>query len=294
MSTLTFANQFSCATDALFRDWGLALSTMFSTLLTKVTTSSDIDWSVVTKPTSAGNYAATFEIYRFNDALHSTHPLFIKIEYGVGGAANAPALRLTIGKSCDGAGMIGGTIIPAIEVLNSSSAITTVRTSYACNGSGSSFCVAFAPNQSSTGAYGAFAIERGVNPDGSYNGEGLFLAYKKTNGTVSLWNSYQASYSLASSNNSLTAGLFPSLYSLSSGDSYANGELTPYFPTACLNPSGLFWIPRVMLGGALVDCSAGAVIANVLEGHTYLGMGNAGTSSDQRNNIYSGTLMLWV
>ena len=63
------------STDADFRAWGSTLSAQLSTLLTRVTTTGDINWATVTKPPGGSKYQG-FEVYRFNDAAQSTHPVF--------------------------------------------------------------------------------------------------------------------------------------------------------------------------------------------------------------------------
>lgn len=59
------------------------------------------------------NSSAGYEIWRFNDTLQSTAPVFIKIEYGGGNQAgnSNPAIWITVGTGTNGAGTITGTSI---------------------------------------------------------------------------------------------------------------------------------------------------------------------------------------
>lgn len=283
--TLYFTN------DVSFRAFGSGLSAQLSSMLTKVSTTSDIDWLAVTKPTT-NQYAPTFEVYRFNDTAQSTHPLFFKFEYGVGGNNDAPALRLTIGKGCDGAGVISDILLPPTAVITNSGYIAGVSNCYISNGNGSSLTLALAPTVSNLGG-GGLIIERAYASNGSVDGSALWIAYKATSAASMTWNQRMVDYVGGALNTLTDAGLFPTPVVLTSGVSLANGTITPYFPAACFTPSGKYWIPRAALGGALVDCAAGAVINSLLDGFNYIGVGNLGGKSDQRGTNFSGMLMRW-
>ena len=85
------------STDASFRAWGLGISTALKSLFTFVTQTGEINWSTVTTPSFGGDIRG-FEIYRLNDSLQSTTPIFIKIQYGSGShGLQLPACR---GRAC--------------------------------------------------------------------------------------------------------------------------------------------------------------------------------------------------
>lgn len=278
------------STDAEFRAWGSALSAQLETMLTRVITSNDINWTTVTRATTNSQFMG-FEVYRFNDAAQATHPVYFKIEYGSGtSSATMLGVRLTIAKGCDAAGVLSGILLAQTQIV-SSSPNSTPQTSY-ISSSGSHFSWALCVQlTSATG--GALLIERAVNGDGSINGDGLWVAYKTHNQNTNTWNNVFIAYTAGSSNTLSSAGVFPTPLALSSGQSLANGTVTPYFPAACLAPNGLYWIPRAALGGSLVDCAAGVVVNSLLDGNNYIGVGTVGGSCDQRNNANSGMLMRW-
>lgn len=278
------------ATDAEFRAWGSALSTQLGVMLTRVMTTNDIDWLTVTRPTTTSQMMG-FEVYRFNDAAQTTHPLFFKIEYGAGAFTTGMCIRLTIAKACDGAGVLSGILFAATMINNATSSNGTAQTSY-MSSSGSHFSWALCvPLTTTTG--GALVIERAFNSNGSINGDGLWVSYKLYNQSGLQWNNVFIAYTAGSANTLSSAGVFPTPLVLTSGQSLANGTTTPYFPAACLAPNGLYWIPRAALGGSLVDCAAGVVINSLLDGNNYIGVGSVGGSCDQRNNANSGMLMRW-
>ncbi|MCA9344952.1 hypothetical protein KC946_03885, partial [Candidatus Saccharibacteria bacterium] len=140
---------------------------------------------------------------------------------------------------------------------------------------------------------GGLIIERAYASNGSIDGSALWVAFKTYSQVSNEWNQRMIDYSTGTLNSVSTTGMFPTPVALTSGASLANGTVTPYFPAACFTPAGKYWIPRAALGGALVDCAAGAVINSLLDGFNYIGVGNLGGKSDQRGTNYSGMLMRW-
>lgn len=276
------------ATDADFRAWGSTLSARLGLMLTRVITSNDINWTTVTRPLSANQFMG-FEVYRFNDAAQTTHPVFFKIEYGSGGATTGVGIRLTIAKDCDAAGVLSGILLAATIINSAGTSSGTAQTSYISSSDSHVswvLCAQFAIG-------GSLVIERAVNSNGSINGDGLWVAYKINNQGSTTWNNVFIAYTAGSANTLSGAGVFPTPLVLTSGQTMANGTVTPYFPAACLAPNGLYWIPRAALGGALVDCAAGVVVNSLLDGNNYIGVGSVGGCCDQRNNANSGMLMRW-
>ena len=289
MANSIFGLEFYLTNDDAFRAFGGALSAQLGAMLTRVVTSSDIDWLTVTRPANAA-YAANFEVYRFDDAAQATHPLFFKFEYGQN--SNSVYLRLTIAKACDAAGVLSGVILPATVIIQNGASMSGIQNCYISNGSGSSLSLAFYPTSiSSLG--GGLIIERAYASNGSIDGSALWVAFKNNSTVSNNWNQRMIDYSTGTLNSVSTTGMFPTPVALTSGASLANGTVTPYFPAACFTPAGKYWIPRAALGGALVDCAAGAVINSLLDGFNYIGVGNLGGKSDQRGTNYSGMLMRW-
>ncbi len=100
----------SFTTDAKFRTWGSTISAGLTAVgLTQTADTGQINWASVTKPVATGTQAG-YEIWRFNDTLHSTKPIFIRIGYGSGAVAsgNSASTWITVGTGTDGAGNITG------------------------------------------------------------------------------------------------------------------------------------------------------------------------------------------
>lgn len=109
MTAITVSRATDMSSDAGFRTWGATFGTNLALLgWVKTADTGQINWSTVTKPTVA-NTVAGYEIWRMNDALQATAPIFLKIEYGTGAAATNSAIWITVGFSTDGAGNLTST-----------------------------------------------------------------------------------------------------------------------------------------------------------------------------------------
>ena len=97
------------SSNAEFRAWGSFISQALANCgLVQVTCVGQVDWSTATAPNGLGQYS-NFEVWRFNDALQNTCPVYVKIAYG-SSAYNmaAPNLFWGLGSSVDANGTLGG------------------------------------------------------------------------------------------------------------------------------------------------------------------------------------------
>lgn len=101
----------SFTTDAKFRTWGAAVKALLAAGgLVQTADTGQIDWTTVTKPIAVTTTAG-YEIWRFNDTLQSTTPIFIKISYGSQSVAsgNGPGFTgVMVGTGSNGTGTITG------------------------------------------------------------------------------------------------------------------------------------------------------------------------------------------
>jgi hypothetical protein len=96
--------------DADFRAWGSGIAAQLAAIgLVQTANTGQINWTTVTKP-GAGFTSAGYEIWRFNDALQATLPVFLKVDYCVGSAVTNPSMVLTVGTGTNGAGTITGQV----------------------------------------------------------------------------------------------------------------------------------------------------------------------------------------
>lgn len=285
MANSIFGVAMNNTTTATFRAWGSTVSAQIGAMLTRVPQTGDIDWATVTVPGTTTTFAGS-EVYRFNDALQSTAPLFLKFEYGTG-QSFASGLRLTVGKSADGAGNIGGVLLAATTVVSHGGALAPSN----CYTSGGSswFALSLAPVETFGG--GLFYIERSINSGGAATGDALLVGWQSAAGAGQ--NHRFIDYTNAAAE-AVTGGIIPIPMSLTTDRSIANGTTTPVFPAACVSPAGLYWRPRVILGTARQNAGLGEIINSLLDGNTYLSLGVGSQRADQRGGIFATTMIRWV
>ena len=272
---------------ANFRAWGSTVSAQIGAMLTRVTQTGDINWATVGTGSGSGAYVGS-EVFRFNDSLQATHPIFIKFEYGNGGYSEAAALRMTVGKSADGAGNIGGVLLAATAVINHAYTAGDVGNCY-ISGGASWFALSLAPLD--VGLAGLFYIERSVNSGGAPTGDALMIGWQpnQTNGQHHRFIDYTAA-----TVSTVTGGIIAKPLPLSTDRSIANGTTAPVFPAACVSPVGLYWRPRVILGTARQNAGLGEIINSLLDGNTYLSLGVGSRGADQRGGAFATSMIRWV
>jgi hypothetical protein len=105
MATFAESKVATNSSDANFRAWGKSISDGLQSVgIIKTADAGQIDWATVAAP--ALSTVGGYEIRRFDDALQSTSPYFLKIEYGTGSTTSNPQIWLTLGHITDGAGTL--------------------------------------------------------------------------------------------------------------------------------------------------------------------------------------------
>lgn len=115
------------ADDVSFRAWGSEFSSMLTAVgLTQTADTGQINWTTVTYSSTA-NAIQGYEIWRFNDTLQSTYPIFLKFEYGTGNASTHPGVWITIGTGSNGSGAIIGQIQTQTPFYNAQAYISSTK-----------------------------------------------------------------------------------------------------------------------------------------------------------------------
>lgn len=287
MASLIFSARLSNADNTLFRAWGSAVSTALGQMLTRVTQTGEINWATVTAPAS-GNTNAGFEVYRFNDALHTTHPVYIRFDYGSASIITLYAIRVTIGKGVDGSGNITNVLQSAINTLVGSSNPAAASNCYISNGDSSGIVISLQPDIISLGGF--FCLERSRNSVGQPTGDGLMFSCQ-TNTSATHTNRFIA-YNLETAFAADSTGLFACPLSLATDVGVTNGTVAQFFPVACIAPNGATWRSRMLLGAARQNASLGQPAESILYGQNYIGLGSGVQRADQRSGTYA-TYMIW-
>lgn len=170
MALVSFSAAMANASDTQFRAWGKAISDSLQAVgIVKTADSGQINWATVAAPTVV-NTQMGYEIYRFNDTLQSTAPVFIKLAYGSGPSSTNPSLWISVGTGSNGSGTLTGEILP--EQQNCVNAIATATTHY-ISGSSSRFVIAI---QGSSQNYQIIlTVERTHNSSGSDTSNGVMV-----------------------------------------------------------------------------------------------------------------------
>lgn len=147
--------------------------------LTQTADTGQIDPTTVARPAVAT--PAGYQMWRFNDALQATRPVFVKVEYGVGGATDRPALWVTVGTGTNGAGTLTGQVTTRVNLAQlSSAAVGATGNIYASGGDGRFWCST--PVTDSSNLFAWFGVERGRDADGTPANTAVMF-YAQTSGS---------------------------------------------------------------------------------------------------------------
>lgn len=207
MTTSTYSTVIDHSNDAGFRAWGSELSTALSAVgLVQTADTGQINWTTVTRP--GGNTAAGYEVYRFDDALQGTAPIYFKLEYGTSSTATIPQLWLTVGTGANGAGSITGSLV-ARTVFAVTPGVPNAAVpypSYICYVDGHlSVCCKTGAGTSGSNSGMFFHIGRTTDDAGADTEDGLVVYYKVANNT---YHAQQCRLFASGSTNTLAASTF--------------------------------------------------------------------------------------
>jgi hypothetical protein len=141
-----------------------------------------INFGTVTRPV-AGNVKQGYAVYRMNDALQATAPLFLKIFFGTASTANSFGIWLVLGTGSDGTGTINGTVYyndSAVAAPTVASISTALAGTIDSRGSAdtSRFVFRMFDNASATsGPMMILAIERSKDASGDDTADGFIMLW---------------------------------------------------------------------------------------------------------------------
>lgn len=168
---------FTNSSDANFRTWGSYIAARLAAVgLVQTGDTGQINWTTVLAPGAISTFMG-YEIWRFNDSLQATAPVFIKIEYGssTGVAAN-PGVRIQFGSGSNGTGGLTGNL--STTYLCSASAVAGACTVVG-SGSTNRFCINY--GFTTAGGYGMFfGFERSKDAAGNDTTEAVLGVMNNT------------------------------------------------------------------------------------------------------------------
>lgn len=146
---------------------------------TQTDDSGQIDWDMV--PTRVSGAPSGYEIYKLNDSLADTCPIFLKLEFGTSSYNNSvPQIWFTIGRGSDGSGTILGVVHSRTSLFDKYRSISSTTQSYmsaACAVDGAMwFCWKLTSRESSNNrGFFCLAILRTVDDTGMPTDEGIVV-----------------------------------------------------------------------------------------------------------------------
>jgi hypothetical protein len=167
------------STDANFRAWAQFIEDTLVTTGGWVVTSDTGQTAPASlaHPTT-GNTKQGYRIYRMNDSLQSTYPVFMRIDFGSYTGVNTPAFWVTIGTGSSGTGTITGILWNGGALTNAPVAggnSVSANNSYGSAATGRASMGLFV---TASGTFGMmFTIERTKSSAGADTGDGLLLVY---------------------------------------------------------------------------------------------------------------------
>lgn len=298
MTTATFSTVVDHSTDAAFRTWGLELNTQIASTVTMVQTADtgQVNWTTVTR--AGVNAEAGYEIWKLNDALFGSAPVYFRIGYGTGGTTATPRLQITLGTGTNGAGTLTGTALTTARTINANLAPTSTATayaSYACSTEGF-FGLSWKGGTSNTqnACRGSFTFQRSVDTAGAISVQGGMVIWG--NGATSAFTALQNLRFAATANAYAaivgTLGSFPCVIpgAVTSSTVGANFQAYLHF-TALPDEIPLIGTCTALISEvAVASTFSVALVASV--SHTYIQLGQISTSETLGSATY-GFCMRW-
>jgi hypothetical protein len=219
--------------------------------------------------TSATNTAVGYQIWRMNDALQATNPVFMKIEFGTGAVTSGVGIWITIGTGSNGSGTLTG----HVSSRNLYYANATSASLFPCFASGSTSRISFlmcltylTPNVTF-----AFGVERSKDASLEDTGAGVMIQGTSTGYSAGSWQYLPFVGSIRLPQVSPCCPVFGSgaQTSLALGNQVGVLPILPYAVTGPVNPGFNFmayWTLDTAPKNALPVVIKGAM-------HTYITLG---------------------
>lgn len=240
----TFSAKASTNNTAELRALGSQINAAIASAgMVQTTDTGQVDWSTINWVT--GEQTWGYEVWRFNDPLQATNPVFVKLVYSQPAGPLALNITAQVGTATDGAGNL--TSAPNTNTSVTDSIAFCARGSstggsaqlvkpWYVYGDGSSLIIASVPelaNGGSTGLGGLFILERARHTDGTPLGDGVVIHWMtgaSTTATIQSLLLHNLAPQLVSA--SASGGwvpMAPSTMSPASGVLGTNMYVLPYF-----------------------------------------------------------------
>ena len=160
-------------TNAQFQAWGSTISNAISNSGWLIATGvgTQINWATVAAP-GASNTPRGYEIWKMNDSLQGTAPIYLKIEYGSGGASAGPGLWVTLGNGANATGNITGNTSQRFFFFSTATSATAYPSYF--SGANNRFGMSLFWGAAAATAL-QFGVERTLDANGTPTADGAFI-----------------------------------------------------------------------------------------------------------------------
>jgi hypothetical protein len=178
MTTNTFAGTYAHANDANFQAWATTYYGVLEAMLTQVPQTGELAYPVVAVRPGALAYAG-FRIYKLNDSLGTSNPIYIRVRVGTAGATTVPQIEVSAGTGVDGAGNLTGAVTATFRGSSTTNSASYnfpagSRSSYACAVDGA-FWFMFCEGNTQVGAMSTWGVFRSTDTAGAPTATGFHL-----------------------------------------------------------------------------------------------------------------------
>lgn len=172
------------SSDAAFRVWAQEIDAAFVAAgWVNTADTGQVNLSTMVRP--AINTMAGYRTYYYNDALHASAPIYLKLEFGTNNVATTPGWFVSMGQGTNGAGSLIGLTSDRVNCTINAAPLSTVTnySSYVTWGEGY-FAIAWKSGASNSGQ-GLFILNRFTDSLGTPVGDGYaWYARGTTNNTL--------------------------------------------------------------------------------------------------------------
>lgn len=187
MTTYSTSSRWKHTSDAEYQEWVQEwYDILVGVGLTQTSDTGQIAVSPVTLTRPAvSTLSPGYLIFRFNDALQATAPIFIKWRFGTGSSLlTRPQIAYEIGTGTDGSGNITGSLRSGTHITGYSADSETAYPSDACYNATYGF---FGLSWKGTGSgHVYFMVARSCDANGSPTGTGVLFAKDDTSGSFAI------------------------------------------------------------------------------------------------------------
>lgn len=297
MTTQSWSSTLLHNSDANFRVWGADFAAKLGAVgMVQTADTGQINWASVTRP--ATNTAGGYEIWRFNDSLQGTSPIFFKIEYGTAGVATYPQVWITVGTGSNGSGTITGQSSTRVTCAYTGATGSIYDTasawpSYFCSVTGFLGCAFKAGITTAVGAPPAFFIVRYADTNGTPNGNGFTVYTGRTGANLTTYMRVQSVRTAATAQTFTadTTGMFTLIPHNITGSTTAAGDLQVFAHWSPMNEVRQVF---ALCGYVAGEIAAGSTFTCTLMGssRTFIALTQGITSSSVGSSV-SAFAMLW-